>query len=133
MRTGDCYFVSYRDPNLKKTLDVYDGVAEYLENFDADERAMTQYIIGAISELDTPLTPAGKALRSLSAYMNGISDESIQSERDELLATDCSKIRELAAYARALVEGDCLCVVGNENAIKKDSDLFKAVEPMFRA
>lgn len=133
MRTGDCYFVSYRDPNLKKTLDVYDGVAEYLENFDADERAMTQYIIGAISELDTPLTPAGKALRSLSAYMNGISDESIQAERDELLATDCSKIRELAAYARALVEGDCLCVVGNENAIKKDSDLFKAVEPMFRA
>ena len=37
-RSGEGYFVSYRDPNLKETDQVFEGVADYLEQFDADER-----------------------------------------------------------------------------------------------
>ena len=42
-RSGDGYFVSYRDPNMKETNDIYEGIPEYLENFNADERDMTKY------------------------------------------------------------------------------------------
>ena len=59
-RTGKAYLVSYRDPNLDKTLAVFDGTPEYLRNFSADEHEMTKYIIGTISGLDTPLTPQGR-------------------------------------------------------------------------
>ena len=45
---------------MKETNEIYEGIPEYLENFDADERDMTKYVIGTISELDTPLTPSQK-------------------------------------------------------------------------
>ena len=74
-KNGDSYFVSYRDPNLAKTLETYNGAVEYLKNFSGDERTMTQYLIGAISDLDVPLTPQSKGLRSLSAYMTKQTEE----------------------------------------------------------
>ncbi|MFR3321582.1 MAG: hypothetical protein ACLTSZ_11170 [Lachnospiraceae bacterium] len=80
-RGGDTMFVSYRDPKLAKTNEVYDGIPAYLEQFEADEREMTKYIIGTISELDTPLTPSMKGSRSLNAYFCEITEEEVQKER----------------------------------------------------
>ena len=77
-RDGKIYFVSYRDPNLVKTVETYEGIADYLRAYDADEREMTQYIIGAVSELDSPLQPSTKALRSFSAYMANVTVEDIK-------------------------------------------------------
>ena len=57
LRTGDSYFVSYRDPNLAKTNAVYEKIPEYVASFDPDERDMTKYIIGTFGALDTPLNP----------------------------------------------------------------------------
>ena len=56
-RFGDSYFVSYRDPNLRETNEVYEGIVPYLEQFEADERDMTKFVIGTISDLDAPLLP----------------------------------------------------------------------------
>ena len=62
-RTGEGYFVSYRDPNLKETNQVFENVVKYLEEFDADERDMTKYVIGTISDLDVPLLAPYKAAK----------------------------------------------------------------------
>jgi len=101
-------------------------------SFDQDERSMTQYIIGAISELDTPLQPVAKGLRSLNAFMTKQTVEDFQRERDELLSTDKEKIRNLAAYMDAIMQGNYLCVVGNEEKIKEEENLFDTVETMFQ-
>ncbi len=127
-KTGESYFVSYRDPNLEKTLEVYEKAADFVAGFEADERTMTQYIIGAVSALDMPLTPAAWGTYSLAGYMTGLSFERVQRERDELLAADAETIQELAAYISAFMEDDCLCVVGNEDKIKKQEALFGSVE-----
>lgn len=127
-KTGESYFVSYRDPNLEKTLEVYENAADFVEAFEADERTMTQYIIGAVSALDMPLTPAAKGTYSLAGYMTGLTFEKVQQERDELLAADAGTIRKLAAYIRAFMEDGCLCVVGNEEKIKRQEALFGSVE-----
>lgn len=127
-KTGESYFVSYRDPNLEKTLEVYENAADFVAAFEADERTMTQYIIGAVSALDMPLTPAAKGVYSLAGYMTGLTFEKVQQERDELLATDAGTIRKLAAYIRAFMEDGCLCVVGNEEKIKRQEALFGSVE-----
>lgn len=123
-KTGESYFVSYRDPNLEKTLEVYEKAADFVAGFEADERTMTKYIIGAVSALDMPLTPAAKGVYSLAGYMTGLTLERVQQERDELLATDVATIRNLAAYIRAFMEDDCLCVVGNEERIKEQEKRF---------
>ncbi len=130
-KTGDSYFVSYRDPNLEKTIDVYEKAADYIAGFEADERTMTQYIIGAVSELDMPMTPAAKGIYSLSGYMSHYTYEQLQKHRDELLAADADTIRGLAKYIRAFMEDNCLCVVGNEEKIKEEKELFENTDYLF--
>ncbi|MBD5539690.1 MAG: insulinase family protein [Lachnospiraceae bacterium] len=126
--TGESYFVSYRDPNLKETLEVYEKAAEYIRNFRADERTMTKYVIGAISDKDMPLTPQAKGIRSMSAYFTDYDYEMEQKERDELLQTDDKTIRSLAAYIEAFMEENYICVIGGEEKIKNNSDLFEHIE-----
>ncbi|MCM1144801.1 MAG: insulinase family protein [Blautia sp.] len=130
-KSGQSFFVSYRDPNLEKTIEVYEKAADYIGSFEADERTMTQYIIGAISELDMPMTPSAKGTYSLAGYMTHYSYEQVQKERDELLAATPETIRGLAEYIRAFMEDDCLCVVGNEEKIAKEKELFGETEYLF--
>ena len=92
---------------------------------------MTQYIIGAVSELDMPLTPAAKGLRSLSAYMTGVTDALLQQERDQVLAADQESIRELAGHIDAFMDENCLCVVGNARKVKGNEKLFDRIENLF--
>ncbi len=127
-KNGESYFVSYRDPNLERTLEVYEKAADYVAHFEADERTMTQYIIGAVSALDMPLTPAAKGTYSMAGYMTGFDFERVQRERDELLGADAETIRGLAGHIRAIMEDDCLCVVGNEEKIRKQKELFGTME-----
>lgn len=130
-KSGESYFVSYRDPNLEKTVDVYEKAADYIRNFDADERTMTQYIIGAVSELDMPMTPATKGAYSLAGYMTHYPFEQVQKERDELLEAVPETIRGLTDYISAFMEDDCLCVVGNEEKIRKQQALFGETDYLF--
>ncbi len=130
-KTGDCYFVSYRDPNLEKTLSVYENAAEYIKEFSADERTMTKYIIGTVSDLDIPLNPSAKGSRSLSAYLSNVEFEEIQKERDEVLNTTSEIINTLASHVRTFIEDGCICVVGNEEKIMEKKELFEHTEPLF--
>lgn len=130
LRSGESYFVSYRDPNLSDTLDVYDRIPEYIKSFSPDERDMTKYIIGTFSALDTPMNPEAKGSRSLSAYLEGITYEQIQKERNEILNAQPEDIRRLADLVEAVLKKDSICVIGNENMIKESAELFENVEKL---
>ncbi|MGN0335070.1 MAG: insulinase family protein [Lachnospiraceae bacterium] len=132
-RNGSGYFVSYRDPNLVKTLEVFKNTVDYLKNFVVSDRDMVKYIIGTISEMDTPLSPAMKGQRSLAAWLSGVTVEMLQKERDEVLSCDAETIRGLADYVEAIIEDDILCVLGNEALLKKEEKLFGKLESLFRA
>ena len=130
LRSGESYFVSYRDPNLSDTLDVYDRIPEYIKSFSPDERDMTKYIIGTFSALDTPMNPEAKGSRSLSAYLEGITYEQIQKERNEILNAQPEDIRRLADLVEAVLKKDSICVIGNENMIKESAGLFENIEKL---
>lgn len=130
-KSGECYFVSYRDPNLGKTIEVFEKAAENIRNYEADERTMTQYIIGAVSDLDIPMNPSALGLFSLSAYMTGVTQEMLQKERDELLSATQEDMRGLAEYIEAFVTENHLCVVGNAEKIKEEDGLFMHTENLF--
>lgn len=130
-RNGDSYFASYRDPNLEKTNEIFEGVPEFVENFAVDERDMDKYVIGTISELDQPLTPKGKAGRALTAYMTGLTYERVQKERREILSAGQESIRELAPLLKAVMEDEIVCAVGNSDKIEKSS-LFDVKENLFQ-
>ena len=130
-RTGDGCLVSYRDPNLEATNQVYEGIPDYLRSFSIDERDMTKYVIGTISDIDTPLTPSLQGSRGLSAWYSGVTDEMLKKEREEILNATVEDIRALAPITEAILETGAVCVVGNEDKIKADSEIFKEIKPLF--
>ena len=128
LRNGDTYFVSYRDPNLAKTNEVYNQIPEYVKAFEADERDMTKYVIGTISDMDTPMNPYAKGARSMSAYLQHITIDDLQRERDEVIHASQEDIRNLEGLLSAVLEQDNLCVIGNEDAILEEKDMFLQVK-----
>lgn len=130
-RNGESYLVSYRDPKLKESNAVYEGIPNYLRNFQADERDMTKYIIGTISDLDVPQTPKTKGAKSLAAYLSGVTDAMIQQERDRILTCQADDIRALADYVETMLEPGYLCVIGGETKIQEEKAIFERTEALF--
>lgn len=126
-RIGEGYFVSYRDPHLLRTLGVYDGVVDYLKNFTVSERDMTKYIIGTMSNIDQPMTPASKGERSMNLFMNKVSAEMIREERNQILDATQDDIRSLHRVAEAVLKADQICVIGGEEKIEENKEVFGTV------
>ena len=130
-RTGNMAFVSYRDPNLTETLKAFNEAPDFIKSFDVSDREMTKYIIGTISNLDMPLTPASKGEKALGMYMRGITKEDRQRERDEVLATNVETIKEYNKLIEDIMKKDFICVVGDEKKIKANKDVFKNLINVF--
>jgi Zn-dependent M16 (insulinase) family peptidase len=123
-RNGDSYLASYRDPNLDKTYKVYEEIPQYLNDFRADEREMTRYIIGAIQDLDAPRTPYSEGAFSLECYLSNVTEADLQQERDEVLGTKESDIIGFAGFVSAILEQQHRCVIGNEHKIEEQKQQF---------
>ena len=123
--SGQVYFGSYRDPNLKETLVNYDGSPTFLGEFEPDEDAMTRFIIGTISGIDRPMTPSGEGDLAMSRYLQNISHEKTQTERDEILATTPEDIRAFKDLVSDILKQDAFCVYGNEEKVEAAKDIFK--------
>ena len=130
-RSGNAYFTSYRDPNLLETYEIYKEAPDYVRSFEADERDMMKYIIGAISRMDSPLTPSADGNFSLICYLMGIDDADLQRTRDEVLGATPEVIRGLAGYVEAAVDGDVICAIGDEARIEDAKDAFTEVKSVF--
>ena len=130
-RSGNGYFTSYRDPNLMETYEVYKRAADYVRNFNADNRDMTKYIIGAISRQDAPLTPSAEGNFSFLSYLMGLTDDDLQRERDEILGADVEKIRCLAPYIQAVIDSKTICAIGDETKIEEAKASFNEVLSVF--
>ena len=131
-RSGNIVFVSYRDPNLQETLSAYDGISDYIGRFEASERGMTKYIIGTISELDSPLTPSMKGERATSNYIRGISEEQRQKEREEVLTTRPEDIKSFKDLLSDVTKENYYCVLGNEAKLKDNKDVFANLVNVFK-
>lgn len=130
-RNGNVYFSSYRDPNLKDTNEVYEKIPDYIRQFTADERDMTKYIIGTISGMDTPLNPSAKGERSTLAYLSQMTYEDVQKERDQVISAKEEDIRNLADLVEAVLSQQNICVIGNEEKIKEEQELFMSTKDLF--
>ena len=130
-RSGRCFLVSYRDPEISKSIKVYEELPEYLDNWEGDESTVAKFIIGAISALDRPLANSDKALQAVSDAFFETTDEELQQERDEVLSCTLQDIKNCSAYIRALLDTGSMCTIGNEGQIEKEQALFKSVRDLF--
>lgn len=130
-RNGNMFFTSYRDPNLDRTLKVYDEAGDYFKSFKADDRQMTKYIIGTVSDLDFPLTPSMKGERAVENYIKKVTYKDIQREREEVLNTKIEDIQKFGDLISGSMKQNYLCVLGNEEKIKENKDIFNELVNIF--
>jgi presequence protease len=117
--TGVMTFVSYRDPNLSRTLDVFDRTAEYLRGLSMDEGELTKAVVGAIGDVDRYLLPDAKGYVSMLRYLTGDTDEQRQRMRDEILATSGEEFQEFAAHLQGFKDVGLVSVLGSAESIAK--------------
>jgi hypothetical protein len=124
-KSGTFYLASYRDPNLKETLDNFQGTIDYLSKFQADSMTMTRYIIGTIANLDYLMTPSEKGDLAFRRYMEKTSKEAIQADRDAVLTTTPADVQKMSAVVARVLGQQVYCVYGNEDKLKANKSLFK--------
>ena len=129
-RLGRSYFVSYRDPNLDRTLQVYDKVYDYIKDFQADEDEMTKYIIGAISGVDAPMTPIARGRRDMGNYLNGLEDSMMIKTKREILTADEATIRSLKDTIKSFLDNSVVCVLGSAGKIDECKDEFDVIKEL---
>lgn len=130
-KNGNLLLSSYRDPNLAKTIDVYNNIHNYIQNLNIDSREMRKYIIGTISDMDTPLSPSMKGDRATTHYITGVTREDLQREREEILGASISELKQYSALFSEAMEKNYLCVLGNENKIKDNNSKFNNLIRIF--
>ncbi len=124
-RSGNMFFVSYRDPNIDQTLAVYKAVPQYLEQLTLSDRELLQYLIGTISQLDFPFTPATEGKSAQIYYLAQITEDMLQQSRDELFETTNETLRQFAPLVRACLKQDMYCVFSNAQNVKNANTIFK--------
>ena len=125
--SGLVSFSSYRDPNLKETFDVFNATVDFLNKFDADETAMTRYIIGTISTLDIPQTNSQRGETAVNYYFAKRTAGEIQKDRDAILTTKAADIKSFSKMINDILQQKAVCVYGNSDKINASKDLFRDI------
>lgn len=129
LRNGSIYFYSYRDPNIDRTYFAYKNVVSFLEEFCKTNVDLTKYILGTINVMDKPFNNSKKADLAIARYLNGVTPEIQQKERDEVLATTTKKLQVYVPLLEKIVKKQNICTIGNENAIYSQTQLFSQIMP----
>jgi len=126
-RNGNLFFLSYRDPHLKETFDVYKKASSYLANYQGSQRMINSYIIGSISTLDFPLTPSQQGERATNYNLSGVTKEFLDQEREQIYHTTSKEIQNFAPVVNTCMEASYCCVLGNESKIESEKYLFNRI------
>lgn len=121
LSSGNFAFLSYRDPNLLRTLDAYDG-AEQALRADIGETDLTRSIIGVVGDLDRPEFPDAKGYSAMWRLLTGTSDALRQKRRDEILGTSRADFLALADALEAVARQGHVVVLGGAAAIETAND-----------
>lgn len=130
LRDGTAILCSYRDPNLSETIKAYEELPAYLENLTLSDREMTKYVIGTMAADEIQLTPSMKGERAMVHYLSGNTRESRMKIRDEIINCQVEDIRKLAPLVDSVMKDPYICVMGSEDRIQKDKDLFDTVRSL---
>jgi Zn-dependent M16 (insulinase) family peptidase len=117
--SGVFTFLSYRDPNLRASLDIYDATANFLKNLEISETELTKSIIGTIGDLDSYLLPDAKGWIAMSRHLLNYDDTQRQLFRDQVLGTNAQDFKAFGQVLAGMVDSGVVVVLGSADAIEK--------------
>ncbi|MGD9167360.1 MAG: insulinase family protein, partial [Syntrophobacterales bacterium] len=116
--SGTLTFVSYRDPNLIKTIETFDETVEFLRSNDLTDDELTKSIIGTIGEIDRHLLPDAKGYTSMVRYLTDETEDKRQLLREHVLNTSVGEFRDFADVLEGVKQSGLVKVAGSASAIE---------------
>jgi len=116
--SGVLTLVSYRDPNLVQTLDIFDRSAQFLEEETLSKDELTKSIIGAVGDLDSHMLPDAGGFVSMIRYLTNDTENLRQQMREELLGTTTAHFKAMGRVLRAVAEEGVVKVLGSSTAME---------------
>ncbi len=129
--SGNFCCLSYRDPKLADTIQVFDQIPAYLEKLQIDNTELERLIIATIGSLDAPRTPDQKGAIAFSRYLSQTRHADVQKHRDEVIGCRLKDLRSYAGLFRKFVDSGHICVVGSEEIIQRDRSIFSEIKHVF--
>jgi Zn-dependent M16 (insulinase) family peptidase len=120
--SGNFAFLSYRDPNVKRTLDAFDAAAASLSQLALPGDELEKNVVGAIGDLDAHMLPDAKGYSSLVRWLVGDEDAQRQRLREEILTADPARIRAFGQSLESVAREGRITVVGALASIEDASD-----------
>lgn len=124
---GNAIFYSYRDPNLKETLNIFDKAGDFLRNFKADDKQMTNYILALVNSQGSASDPFTIASSADMSYLSGVTMEDSVKLRNEIMNTKAKDIVAYAGLMDAIAKQNVYCVIGNAAKLNENKGLFSDV------
>jgi Zn-dependent M16 (insulinase) family peptidase len=115
--------LSYRDPQLARTLAVYDEAARWAAAGTFDDTEVKEAILGVFSDLDKPLSPGGKGAQEFANTRQGLTHDLRQRMREGVLTTARGTLQALAEkYLVAERQHSAVAVVAGEEALRQANE-----------
>jgi Zn-dependent M16 (insulinase) family peptidase len=113
--------LSYRDPHLERTLQVFDDAIAWTVSGQFEAVSVEEAILAVVSDLDKPLSPAGLAAHEFACLRRGITLEMRNDFRRQLLKVGASALIRVAK--RYLQDGEsAVAVLAGESALKRANE-----------
>ena len=129
-RFGDVATYSYRDPQVEKTIDVYDRMADFLRDLTLSERDLTDMIIGVMNAFDPHLAPSAYGVLDFKRFLNGTTAESIEKKKAEAMATTVEDLRGFSDLIKTIMEQNHLVAIGDGERLKSGElfDVYRSLK-----
>ena len=129
-RFGDVATYSYRDPQVEKTIDVYDRMADFLKDLTLSERDLTDMIIGVMNAFDPHLAPSAYGVLDFKRFLNGTTAESIEKKKAEAMATTVDDLRSFSDLIKKIMEQNHLVAIGDGERLKSGElfDVYRSLK-----
>jgi hypothetical protein len=122
--------LSYRDPNLDKTLSIYDQTSDFLRNLKLDEAELKKAIIGTIGELDAYQLPDAKGFTALTRWLLGVTDQERQRMRDEVVNAKKTDFLSIANVLDEFTRRGAVVAMGSSQAVEASQVKWQKIMPV---
>ena len=121
---------TYRDPHLTESYETFAKAPEVLASREYTEKDLTEFIVGAVSEMDSPQKPNAEAKELDRRYFCGITDAMLAADRKAMCSVTAETIRAQAADLADRMANATRVAFGSKDAVEAGKQLFDRIETL---
>ncbi|WP_420597896.1 insulinase family protein [Neptuniibacter sp.] len=118
-------FFSYRDPRLEETLEDFDASVKWLLDNDHDDQKLEEAILGVVSSIDKPGSPAGEAKQAFHSILFGRTPEQRKAFRSRVLQVTIDDLKRVAETYLLNKESSIAVVTSQAQTLNSDYEIIE--------